>query len=48
MIMKMPFTEQIDGQDITYSIIPKKQASFVMTHDRLLILKGFDWLGYAR
>lgn len=47
-ITKRPFTETIDGEDITYSIIPKKQASFVMTHDRFLLLKGIEILGYAR
>jgi len=39
-ITKLPHTENIDGEDITYSLIPKKQATFVMTHDRFLLLKG--------
>ena len=47
-ITKLPYTENIDGEDITYSVIPKKQQSFVMTHDRFLLLKGIEILGYAR
>jgi hypothetical protein len=43
-----PFTQTLDNEDLTYSIIPKKQQSFVMTHERFLLLKGIEILGYAR
>lgn len=36
------------GEEITYSVLPKKQQTFVMTHDRFLLLKGNDIIGYAR
>lgn len=47
-ITKRPYTQTLDFEDITYSIIPKKQQSFVLTHDRFLLLKGIEILGYAR
>ena len=47
-ITRRPYTEIIDEEEITYSVLPKKQESFVMTHDRFLILKGIEWIGYAR
>lgn len=34
--------------DYTYSIIPKKQKSFVFTNNRFLVLKGIESISYAR
>jgi hypothetical protein len=47
-ITKRPYSQTLDFEDITYSLIPKKQQSFVMTHERFLLLKGIEILGYAR
>ena len=47
-ITKRPYTQTLDFEDITYSIIPKKQQSFLLTHERFLLLKGIEILGYAR
>ncbi len=46
-IKKKPYTQTIDDTDYTYSILAKKQKTFVFTHDRFLILKGTDTLGYS-
>ena len=47
-IMKRPYTQTLEGEDFTYSILPKKQQSFVMTNDRFLLLKGIELLGYSK
>jgi hypothetical protein len=47
-IKKKPYTQTLGGQEFTYSLLPKKQQTFVMTHDRFLLLKGTDLIGYAR
>ena len=47
-IMKRPYSQRLAGQEITYSILNKKQESFVLTHERFLILKGIESIGYAR
>ena len=39
-IAKRPYTQKIGDEEVTYSIIPKKQSTFIMTHDRFLILKS--------
>ena len=31
-IKKKPYSQIIGGQELTYSLLPKKQKSFVMTH----------------
>jgi hypothetical protein len=45
---KRPYTQMLGGDDFTFSVYPKKQASFIMTHERLLMLKGFEMIAYAR
>jgi hypothetical protein len=47
-IAKLPFTQTIDFEKITYSLIPKKMKTMCMTHERFLLLKGIEILGYAR
>lgn len=38
----------LGGDEFTFSVYPKKQASFFMTHERLLMLKGYEIIAYAR
>lgn len=38
----------MNGIEYTYSIIPKKQKSFVLTNNRFLLLKSIDSISYAR
>lgn len=45
---KKPYTQKIGNIEYTYSLISKKQASFVMAHDRFLYLKGYESISYAR
>lgn len=37
---KKPFTQMIHGVEYTYSILSKKQQTFVLTNERFLVLKG--------
>jgi regulatory protein YycI of two-component signal transduction system YycFG len=37
---KRPYSQIINGVEYTFSILNKKQQTFVMTHERFLILKG--------
>ena len=39
-IEKKPFTQKIRGIDYTYSLLPKKQRTFVFTNDRFLLVRG--------
>ncbi len=48
LILKKPFSQIIKGTEYTYSIVSKKQKTFVLTNDRFLILKGVEMIGYAR
>jgi hypothetical protein len=45
---KKPYTQKIGNVEYTYSLLSKKQASFVMSHDRFLYLKGYESISYAR
>lgn len=45
---KMPYTQILSGEEFTFSVLPKKQSTFFMTHERLLMMKGWDLLCYAR
>jgi hypothetical protein len=45
---KRPYTQMLNGIDITYSILPKKQNTFFLTHDRFLFLNGIESISYAR
>lgn len=45
---KKPFTQKIGNIEYTYSLLSKKQATFVMAHDRFLYLKGYESIAYAR
>ena len=47
-IKKKPYTQSIRGQEITYSILEKKQETFIMTHPRFLLLFGTEKIGYAK
>jgi hypothetical protein len=47
-IEKKPYTQKMNDIDYTYSIIPKKQKSFVFTHVRFLLLKSIESISYAR
>lgn len=47
-IKRKPYTQRLEGDDITYSVLPKKQNTFVMTNDRFLLLKGTEFIAYAR
>lgn len=38
---KKPYNQKIGNIEYTYSLLSKKQASFVMAHDRFLYLKGY-------
>ena len=40
LIKKKPYTQVLDGVEITYSILAKKQENFILTHERLLVLIG--------
>lgn len=39
-IEKKPYSQIMNGIEYTYSIIPKKQKSFVFTNTRFLLLKS--------
>jgi len=39
-IRKGPYTQTLDYEDLTYSLIPKKMKTMCMTHERFLLLKG--------
>lgn len=39
-IKKKPYTQLIKQIEFTYSILSKKQKTFVLTNDRFLYLKG--------
>jgi hypothetical protein len=45
---KSPFSQILDGVEVTYSILSKKQSTFIMTNDRFLFLKGIETISYAR
>ena len=47
-ITKRPYTQTFDFEDITYSLFPKKMKTMCLTHERFLLLKGIEILGYAR
>lgn len=47
-IRKKPFYEPIDNVQYTYSLLKKKNKSFFLTNERLLMLKGSQSIGYAR
>lgn len=48
LIKKKPYSQLIAGVEYTFSILKKKQKSFVGTNDRFLVLKGIESLAYAR
>jgi hypothetical protein len=45
---KKPYTQFLAGEEFTFSVLPKKQSTFFMSHERLLMMKGCDLLCYAR
>ncbi len=45
---KKPYSQKIGNIDFTYSILSKKQQSFVGSNNRFLILKGIESIAYAR
>jgi hypothetical protein len=45
---KKPFTQYLGGIEFTYSLLPKKQDSFLLTNERFLMLKGHESISYAR
>lgn len=40
LIKKKPYSQFLNGTEYTYSIVSKKQKTFVLTNDRFLVLKG--------
>lgn len=47
-IEKKPYSQDIQGIRYTYSILPKKQKAFVLTHERFLVIKGIEEISYAK
>lgn len=47
-IKKKPYTQLIKGVEYTYSILSKKQKTFVLTNERFLFIKGIESIAYAR
>jgi hypothetical protein len=47
-IEKKPFTQRLGLIDYTYSIIPKKQKTFVLTNERFLMVSGIESISYAK
>lgn len=45
---KNPYSQKIGNVEYTYSLLSKKQESFVLSHDRFLYLKGYESISYAR
>lgn len=45
---KRPYTQFLQGQEITYSVLCKKQQTFLFGNDRFLLLRGIDSISYAR
>lgn len=45
---KRPYSQLLQGQEITYSVLCKKQQTFLFGNDRFLLLKGIDYISYAR
>ena len=47
-IKKKPYLQSIEGKQYLYSLLKKKNQSFFLTNERLLILIGNEALAYAR
>jgi hypothetical protein len=45
---KHPYSQILQNQEITYSILCKKQQTFLFGNDRFLLLRGIESLSYAR
>lgn len=45
---KQPYSQFLQGQEITYSVLCKKQQTFLFGNDRFLLLRGIDSISYAR
>ncbi len=45
---KKPYTQFLSGVELTYSLLQKKQDTFLLTHERFLMLKGIESISYAR
>ena len=45
---KRPFTQYLGGIQFTYSLLQKKQGTFLLTNERFLMLKGHEYIAYAR
>jgi hypothetical protein len=48
LIKKKPYSQFMNGVELTYSILSKKQQDFIFSNDRFLILKGYEYIAYAR
>lgn len=48
LIEKKPYSQDVQGVKYTYSILPKKQKAFVLTHDRFLVIRGIEEISYAK
>jgi hypothetical protein len=48
LMKKKPYSQQLGQTELTYSVLSKKQKSFVLANDRFLLLRGIDSLSYAR
>jgi hypothetical protein len=47
VIKNRPYTQNMNGVEVTYSILNKKQQTFVLTHPRFLYLNGIESISYA-
>ena len=45
---KRPYSQLLQDQEITYSVLCKKQQIFLFGNDRFLLLRGIDSISYAR
>ena len=45
---KKPYSQKIGNIEYTYSLLSKKQETFVGSNNRFLYLKGYESISYAR
>lgn len=48
LMKKKPYSQQLGQAELTYSVLSKKQKTFVLANDRFLLLRGIESLSYAR
>jgi hypothetical protein len=47
VLKNRPYTQSLQGVEVTYSILNKKQKTFVLSHERFLYLNGIESISYA-